>query len=1504
MFGVRLGLVRRGTGDDGCSHLVIAHVAWSLVLVVALALAFMSTASSAQAEELSHAELEKLPEMTQWVYRNSSVKDPLSCNELCSSLWGAEQGTAARPNRAAVQEIWDELGFFETAEGLWPTLSEFSSEMNGSLEGVELGTHPFTIGWHVRGAIAKWMSLVQEGAPEANAKIFCGIEEPYRETLRAPGSEYGASPGPEGPEQGEPRPHTNAWTYVAQGPLCGGSVGRYQESELETCHSSLPHPPSWQEWINTTQIYARCQEGFLGKEPGRLVNEIAALRTRRFHFGLPEDYSAQTATDMVEEVEPKSAPGPEATEAALRAALENPFNATLNRWLRYLTTGEGSDPTQVFRPAEEFGEGNPGEPNRPYTCAGKPVNCATGNETESQTDLDVPGLGVPLMLTRTYNSQAAVTAGTPGLFGYGWTSTFGDHLEIDESAGTVTVDQANGSAVIFSGNLSTPGELFPPEWAQSKLTLKSDGTYLYTLPDQQTFHFNSSGRLLSEADRNGNTTTLSYNEAGRLETITDPAGRKMTLAYNSEGLVESAKDPMGHTVKYAYESGDLASVTEPGEASARWHYKYDGSHQLTEMIDGRGGKTINEYDGSHRVVSQKDPAGRELSFEYKGESEPFVTIVTNHATGAVTKESFDDSHELISIVHGYGTSTEDHAAFSYNGAGELTSQTNGDGYTTAYAYDSEGNRISATDPLGHEAKWTYDGAHDVLTVTTPRGETTTIKRDGHGNTEVIERPAPASKTQTTKYKYNSKGELESVTDPLERTWEYGYDGAGDRTSETDPAGDKRTWEYNEDSQETSTISPRGNVTGGEPTNFTTKIERDSQGRPLTITDPLKHTTKYKYDANGNVEKATDGDNHTTTYTYNGDDQPIKVEAPNKAVTETEYDGTGRVIGQSDGNKHLTKYVRNVLGEVIEAVDPLGRKTTKEYDEAGNLTSLTDPAKRTVTYTYDPANELTGVGYSDGKTPAVKYEYDADGDRTGMTDETGTTTYGYDQLDRLTESKDGHGDTTAYEYDLDNEQIKITYPNEKSVIRAFDKDGRLEKITDWNAKATTFSYNLDSELNLITFPSETKDKDKYTYNDADQMTEAKMLKSTETLASLVYKRDGIGQLTKTTSKELPGEENTAYGYDEDSRLTEAGATAYEYDAANNPTKTPGSTNSYNEANELEKGTGVSYTYNEIGERTKTSPSSGPATSYGYDQAGNLTSVTRSEEGETPKIEDSYSYNGDRLRASQTIGGTAHYLTWDMTGSLPLILNDGANSYIYGPNDLPVEQIDSEGHVLFLHHDQQGSTRMLTDTSGTVKATMTYDAYGNLTGHTGTSTTPLGYDGQYTDQDTGLIDLRAREYDPATAQFLSVDPAVSITRAPYNYAGDNPINSGDPTGLCDANPFSESFWTQGNCVSESPLNPIPYYEAEISSYENGCGYFASVAHGLEGAAVGALDVSGVGEEADAAKEATSVAGWGTLLNDIMEATGHHYLFIGTSIVATGAGAGFLIYEGGKLVYEAIR
>jgi RHS repeat-associated protein len=1035
---------------------------------------------------------------------------------------------------------------------------------------------------------------------------------------------------------------------------------------------------------------------------------------------------------------------------------------------------EKKEEEEYFAGSEEsFGEGNPAAPTVIYCLSAGTVNCATGNLTKTQTDLTVGGRGPGLRVTRTYNSQLAEKA-EASPFGYGWNGPYSARLVVNSKAETATVHQGNGSAVVFK----LKSKVYTPEaWVQATLVEEAGPVYVFTLPDQTKLEFNSSGQLTKETDRNGNAITLSYNGEKQLEKATDAAGRELKFKY-TEGQVTGVEDPMGHVVEYTYSGKNLASVKLPGEAKARWQFEYNGSHQLTKLTEGSDKNSTTTTYKAARVTSQLDPLNREHKWKYVTKS--VVETKITEPNGSETMDLFNSENEPTKVTRASGTESTSTTEYGYNSSFDRTSMTDPDKHTTEYSYNTTNDETSEKDPEGDETKWEYDGTHDVKTMTTPKGEKTTIKRNAAGDPEVIERPAPKGETQKTTYKYNAaNGDVESETDELGQTTTYTYDKYGDRESETDPEKNKRTWEYNKDSQETAEVSPRGNVAGAKASEYTTKTERDEQGRPTKVTDPLGHVTEYKYNANGNLEAVADGNNHTTKYIDDEDNEQTKVEEP-KATTETGYNEEGNVISHTDGNSHTTKYVRNLLGEVTEEINPLEHKTKKTYDAAGNLKTVEDPEKHTTTNTYDKANRLIEVSYSTGKPATVTYEYDKDGDVVKMKDGTGETKNTYDELDRLTESKNGHGSIVKYEYNLENQPTKITYPNEKAVTREYDKDSRLEKVTDWNSKATTFSYDPDSDLTATTFPAETKNEDKYTYNDADQMSEVKMMEGTEAHASLSYTRDNDGQVKTTTPKGLPSGEATEDTYDEDNRLTKASATEYKYDAANNPTKIGSTEYTYNKGDELETGTNLTYTYNEDGQRTKTKPSTGPATTYGYDQAGNLTTVERPEEKTEPEIKDSYTYDGNNLRASQTINGTTTQLTWDTAEELPIPLSDETNSYIYGPGNLPIEQINSKNEPLYLHHDQQGSTRLVTTSTGKTETAYTYTPYGTTTNKTGTASTPLLYDGQYTDTDTELIYLRARTYDPKTAQFLSIDPDVEETGEPYSYAGDNPLNASDPSG----------------------------------------------------------------------------------------------------------------------------
>jgi RHS repeat-associated protein len=236
-------------------------------------------------------------------------------------------------------------------------------------------------------------------------------------------------------------------------------------------------------------------------------------------------------------------------------------------------------------------------------------------------------------------------------------------------------------------------------------------------------------------------------------------------------------------------------------------------------------------------------------------------------------------------------------------------------------------------------------------------------------------------------------------------------------------------------------------------------------------------------------------------------------------------------------------------------------------------------------------------------------------------------------------------------------------------------------------------------------------------------------------------------------------------------------SYSYDPAGNLTGTPdGATLAYDADSEVTTthnpaaGT-VNYSYGSDGDRSSAVGPDG-ATSYGYDQADRLTTYTApaapAGSGITGPIDASYSYNGDGLRMSKTVNGVTSQFTYDTTTSVPEVLTDGTNSYVYGLDGTPIEQTNNTGATVWLQQDQQGSTTLLTGQAGITVGTYDYDPYGNSTSHTGIAT-PLEYDGNYTDAETGLQYDINRYYDPTTAQFLTQDPLVTITGEPYVFAG---------------------------------------------------------------------------------------------------------------------------------------
>jgi RHS repeat-associated protein len=108
------------------------------------------------------------------------------------------------------------------------------------------------------------------------------------------------------------------------------------------------------------------------------------------------------------------------------------------------------------------------------------------------------------------------------------------------------------------------------------------------------------------------------------------------------------------------------------------------------------------------------------------------------------------------------------------------------------------------------------------------------------------------------------------------------------------------------------------------------------------------------------------------------------------------------------------------------------------------------------------------------------------------------------------------------------------------------------------------------------------------------------------------------------------------------------------------------------------------------------------------------------------------------------------------------------------------MDGLGNAYYYHQDQLGSIRALTNSSGTVADKYSYDAYGNTTSSSGSVLNQFKYAGEYQDAESNLYYLRARYYDPATQQFLTVDPLVRWTEQAYAYVGGSPLEFRDPRG----------------------------------------------------------------------------------------------------------------------------
>jgi RHS repeat-associated protein len=857
------------------------------------------------------------------------------------------------------------------------------------------------------------------------------------------------------------------------------------------------------------------------------------------------------------------------------------------------TTPQQSPTGGAVGPNEQLGGCGSGHSTHGHSTK-YPVDTATGNFWHTFRDLSIPGRGPAIDLTRTYNS---LQAGVNGPFGYGWNDSYAASLAIQPS--TVVVTQCNGSKTTFT--LNGTAWTAPPR-AIATLVHNADGTWSFTRGAREIYVFDATGRLTAERDRNGYTTTISYPNAST-RVVTDPAGRTLTFAFTGSHVtsVTDSATP-ARSLTYTYDgSGNLTDVVDVG--AGHWQFTYDASHRMLTMRSPRyyGDTTTtpspvvtNHYDAQGRVDWQSDPLGRTTTFDYTSIADS--TKITD-PKGNVTVHKYQDGL-LVFETRAYGTTSAAEWVYRYDpDTLGLVLAVDANGNRSSATYDSTGNMLMHEDARYRETYYTYNALREVTSVTEPRpvnGQSVTrsFTYDAAGNllTEsapLLDANGATVATATTVNHYDDPahpGDITSRTDPNGNTTTYTYDSVGDLASSTAPptpenaSGNKTTFAYNTaKGWLTSTVSPRGNVAGGNPAAYTTSYSYDAYGRLTLTKDPLwsagtptRHQTVKHYDADGNLDYVIDGDNHTTRFSYDAAGEQTQVQRADNSLVKTEYWPDGSLKKQIDGANQATTYDYNPRGQLQTVTDPLLRTTTYTPDGVGNILKVTNPTGYWTTMTYDANNAPVSITYSDGVTPNVtNITYDEDGQRTAMTDGTGTSTWAYDSLHRVTQTTNGAGQTVQYGYDLGGRLTSIGYPGSTgTVTRTYDAANRLASVRDWAGRTTTFSYDPDSNLVAQTYPNGTTAS--YTTDathHVSAISDAPTATPNSPFASFNYGRDGASLLTSVTSTGVPSDNHT-WSYNQINELTGVDSSTYGYDAADNLSqRLDGTTQAHDAAHQL-------------------------------------------------------------------------------------------------------------------------------------------------------------------------------------------------------------------------------------------------------------------------------------------------------------------------------------------------
>ncbi len=501
------------------------------------------------------------------------------------------------------------------------------------------------------------------------------------------------------------------------------------------------------------------------------------------------------------------------------------------------------------------------------------------------------------------------------------------------------------------------------------------------------------GDIYTITDAIGHVTTFTqYDGDGRPLSLTDSNGLIVNLAYDARGRLKQ-KTVAGNVTSFQYyPTGQLQTLTLPDNSN--YTYTYDTAHRLTNITDNLNNQVNYTPDNMGNVTQQ----------------------VINNPDGSIAQSQTALFDALNRLQQSVGANKQT-SQFGYDPNGNLISSIDPKNHPTSiYTYDTLNRLTQIQDAAAGISQFTYNVLDQLTIVKSPNGAQTAYTIDAFGNR--LKEVSPDRGTLSAAY--DAAGNRISRTDARNVTASYSYDQLNRLKIVSYPAsGENITYTYDTATGCTNGI---GHLCQVQDADGSTAFAYDSQGNLLQQVRSeagLSYATSYVYDSNNRVSQITSPGNRTVSYGRNAIGVINSISVPvngftTQLVDQISANALGLVTQQTFANGYTDSQGYNASGQTIsEAENPAtgGSQIVPLPDWAlimaacGFSIVIMRYGKQqgkyyTVLLILGFSLSLSGLLYSSVAYAPISLQYDPNGNISQRIDGSGTTTYLYDNLDRL------------------------------------------------------------------------------------------------------------------------------------------------------------------------------------------------------------------------------------------------------------------------------------------------------------------------------------------------------------------------------------------------------------------------------------------------------------------------------------------------------------------------